>query len=265
MKYLDPAREKANEAITAYYAGDTEPMADLLRNSIRMTNREAANLSTLDSEHSMNTLHLISRMWEAMEADPWLRRAVNLTPDEIQETKANVAMHSVMQNGFIAKQKLLEHALYKRTLNAQEIQQAACDLMLAYQIKSAVMDEHTAMTKTIGDKPEYTEAAMGMALPDGKEKAINRIKLIEAERPGYNIAKDLLKENWIPNAKKALLENCNLGDLATMSREEVGKVISSQIEFEKVFMREASKQKAPAMEPEVVPVKTNEIQVNVLG
>ena len=265
MKYLDPAREKANEAITAYYAGDTEPMADLLRNSIRMTNREAANLSTLDSEHSMNTLHLISRMWEAMEADPWLRRAVNLTPDEIQETKANVAMHSVMQNGFIAKQKLLEHALYKRTLNAQEIQQAACDLMLAYQIKSAVMDEHAAMSKIIGDKPEYTEAAMGMALPDGKEKAINRIKLIEAERPGYNIAKDLLEENWIPNAKKALLENCNLGDLATMSREEVGKVISSQIEFEKVFMREASKQKSPAMEPEVVPVKTNEIQVNVLG
>ena len=265
MKYLEPAREKANEAITAYYAGDTGPMADLLRNSIRMTNREAANLSTLDSEHSMNTLHLISRMWEAMEADPWLRRAVNLTPEEIQETKANVAMHSVMQNGFIAKQKLLEHALYKRTLNAEEIQQAACDLMLAYQIKSAVRDEHTAMTKTIGDKPEYAEAAMGMMQPDGKEKAINRIKLIEADRPGYNIAKDLLKENWIPNAKKALLENCNLGKLSTMNREEVGKVISSQIEFEKVFLQQAPKQQAPAMEQDVVPVKANEQQMNMLG
>ena len=119
--------------------------------------------------------------------------------------------------------------------------------------------------KTIGDKPEYAEAAMGMMQQDGKEKAINRIKLIEADRPGYNIAKDLLKENWIPDAKKALLENCNLGNLATMSREEVGKVISSQIEFEKVFKQQAPKQQAPAMVNENVPVKTNEIQEKVLG
>lgn len=264
MKYLEPAREKANEAITAYYAGDTGPMADLLRNSIRMTNREAANLSSLDSEHSMNTLHLISRMWEAVEADPWLRRAVNLTPEEIQETKANVAMHSVMQNGFIAKQKLLEHALYKRTLNAEEVQQAACDLMLAYQVKSAVMDEHRAMTEKIGEKPEYEEAAMGLALLEGKEKAVNRIKLIEADRPGYNIAEKLLEENWISNAKKALLENCNLGNLSTMPREEVGKVISSQIEFEKVFKQQAPKQQAPAMVQEIVPVKEGNLQVGIV-
>ena len=99
----------------------------------------------------------------------------------------------------------------------------------------------------------------------GKEKAINRIKLIEADRPGYNIAEKLLEENWISNAKKALLENCNLGNLSTMNREEVGKVISSQIEFEKVFKQQAPKQQAPAMVQEVVPVKTNEIQGNVLG
>ena len=106
---------------------------------------------------------------------------------------------------------------------------------------------------------------MGMVLPDGKEKAINRIKLIEADRPGYDIAKKLLDESWILNAKKALLENCNLGNLSTMNREEVGKVISSQIEFEKVFKQQAPKQQAHAMEQEVVPVKTNEIQGNVLG
>ena len=50
-----------------------------------------------------------------------------------------------------------------------------------------------------------------------------------------------------------------------MPREEVGKVISSQIEFEKVFKQQAPKQQAPAMVQEVVPVKTNEIQGNVLG
>ena len=137
--------------------------------------------------------------------------------------------------------------------------------MLAYQIKSAVMDEHRAMTEKIGEKPEYEEAAMGLALLEGKEKAVNRIKLIEADRPGYNIAEKLLEENWISNAKKALLENCNLGNLSTMPREEVGKVISSQIEFEKVFKQQAPKQQAPAMVQEVVPVKTNEIQGNVLG
>ena len=73
--YLDPARTAAKEAIDNYAAGKVEPLAELLRNGIRMTNREAANLSDLNSEHAMNTLYLIGRMWNTVQKNEALRDA----------------------------------------------------------------------------------------------------------------------------------------------------------------------------------------------
>ena len=62
MIFLQPAREKGRAAIEAYHQGDLEPLAELLRNSIRQTNREAACVATPDKEHGKNTLYLIGRM-----------------------------------------------------------------------------------------------------------------------------------------------------------------------------------------------------------
>ena len=263
MKYLEPARKKANAAIHAYYDGELGPMAELLRNAIRLTNREVSGLDSLRNEHSLNTLYLVGRMWKVLENDPYLMKEVGLTPEEMEETKGNVAMYSVMTKGAEAKQKLLEHALYKRTLTEQELQDYGCDLMLAQQLDKAISDEHDKADKIIEKSEEYKKVEACLEEPDGAEKSNRYYELIP--RPAFKIAKDLLKENWIPDAKKALLENCNLGKLSTMSREEVGKVISSQIEFERAFKQQVPKQRAHAMEQEVVPVKTNEIQGNVLG
>ena len=263
MKYLEPARKKANAAIHAYYDGELGPMADLLGNAIRLTNREVAGQSELRNEHSMNSLYLVGRMWEALENDPYLMKEVGLTPEEMEETKGNVAMYSVMRKGAEAKHKLLEHALYKRTLTEQELQNYGCDLMLANQLDKAVSLEHDEADKMIEKSEEYQKVVACLEEPNGGEKSSWYYELIP--RPSFKIAKNLLKENWIPNAKKALLENCNLGKLSTMDREEVGKVISSQIEFEKVFKQQAPRQQAHSIVNEPVPVKTNEKQGNVLS
>ena len=263
MQYLEPAREKANAAIHAYYDGELGPMAELLRNAIRLTNREVASLSILHTDHALNTLYLVGRMWEVLENDPYLMKEVGLTPEEMEETKGNVAMYSVMTKGAEAKQKLLEHALYKRTLTEQELQDYGCDLMLAQQLDKAIFNENAEADKMIEKSEGYKKVEALLEETDSAEKVARYYELIP--RPAFNIAKNLLKENWIPDAKKALLENCNLDKLSTMNREEVGKVISSQIEFEKVFKQQVPKQQVHAMEQEVVPVKTNEIQGNVLG
>lgn len=263
MKYLEPARAKANAAIHAYYDGELGPMAELLRNAIRLTNREVAGQSELRNEHSLNSLYLVGRMWEVLENDPYLMKEVGLTPEETEETKGNVAMYSVMRKGAEAKHKLLGHALHKHTLTEQELQNYGCDLMLANQLDKAVSLEHDEADKMIEKSEEYQKVEARLEEPDGAEKSIRYYELIP--RPSFKIAKELLKENWIPNAKKALLENCNLGKLSTMNREEVGKAISSQIEFEKVFKQQAPKQQAQAMQQEVVPVKTSEIQGKALG
>ena len=113
----------------------------------------------------------------------------------------------------------------------------------------------------LGKKGELTAILKQM----GKLSAEERPQMGQLANQLRSSLEKLLEENWISNAKKALLENCNLGNLSTMPREEVGKVISSQIEFEKVFKQQAPKQQAQAMQQEVVPVKTNEIQGKALG
>ena len=71
-------------------------------------------MSTLESEHAWGTLRLVSRMWDVLAADGELLKATGLTDAEIEETKANIAMHSAMVKGTEAKVKLMQFAMYKR-------------------------------------------------------------------------------------------------------------------------------------------------------
>ena len=264
MQFLDPAREKANDAIQAYHRGDVGPMADLLRGAIRKTNQQAASLSVLNSDHAMNTLYLIGRMWEVVEADPELQAKVGLTVEEIEETKGNIAIHSVMTKGFQAKEKLLMHALYQRTLTPQELKDCSADLMLAQQVEKRVYLENDEATAQIEASEEYKEVEELMEQGDDNTKLCTlHYELIK--RPGFEVGKDLLKENWIESAKAVLREQCRLDRISTMTPDEIGKVVSSPSEFEKTFKLQAPKQEAPKMENEIAPVKNNEIQQNILG
>ena len=264
MQFLDPARKKANDAIQAYHRGDVGPMADLLRGAIRKTNQQAACISVLNSDHAMNTLYLIGRMWAVVEADPELQARVGLTVEEIEETKGNIAIHSVMTKGFQAKEKLLMHALYKHTLSAQELQEYSCDLMLSQQVVKRVYLENKEATAQIEETEEYMEVAELMA-QGGDNTKIGGLRYELIKRPGFEIGKTLLTENWIENAKAAILEQCHLDRITTMSPDEIGGVVSSPIEFEKTFQQQAPKQEGPKMENEIAPVKNHEIQQNILS
>lgn len=233
MKYVDPARDKANTAVHALYDGDLDPMADLLANGIRKLNREAASLSTLEGGHAWGTLRLVSRMWGVLAADGELLKATGLTDAEIEETKANIAMHSAMVKGAEAKVKLLQFAMYKSEMTPQEVQEATIDLLLSKQIETAVKNEHLEADKQNEETEAYKEAALHMMQPGGVEKATRYMELIP--HPTHKIAKNLMNKDWIADAKKVLFDNSGVKKIATMTHEELGKVISSEVEFTKNF------------------------------
>ena len=208
LVHLEAARSKAQEAVHAYHQGKMQPFADLLRNSIIQTNREAAKLSTLNSEHSMNTLYLIDRMWKTAQSNPELMEAVALTPEQVKETRANIALYKVATKGVEAKQALLEHALYKRNMTSQQLQQAGCDMLFANEI------------------------------------------LLKVITSGVGVGEGLLDEAQVNNHKDMLLQTRNLDKLTTMSREDMGNLVSSKTAFHQAF--KASK------EPDHKPVLAKE-------
>ena len=199
-----------------------------------------------------------------VEADPELQARVGLTVDEIEETKGNIAIHSVMTKGFQAKEKLLMHALYQRTLTPQELKDCSADLMLSQQVTKKVYLENKEATAQIEETEEYMEVAELMA-QGGDNTKIGGLRYELIKRPGFEIGKTLLTENWIENAKAAILEQCHLDRITTMSPDEIGGVVSSPIEFEKTFKQQAPRHEGPEMENEIAPVKNHEIQQNVLG
>ena len=205
LAHLEPARSKAQEAVHAYHQDNMQPLADLLRNSIIQTNREASRLSTLNSEHSMNTLYLINRMWTTAQNDPKLMEAVALTPEQVNETRANIALYKVATKGMEAKQALLEHALYKRNMTSQQLQQAGCDMLFANEV------------------------------------------LLKVNSSGVGVGESLLDETQVNNHKAMLLQTRSLDKLATMSREDMGNLVSSKTAFHQAF--KASKEPDPKPVP----------------
>ena len=266
LPFLNSAREKAQQAIEAYGQGNVKLLADLLRNSIQQTNREVAALREPDTEHGMSTLYTISRMWSTLQKNPDLMDAVGLTLEEIQETKANVALHRTMTKGFEAKKALLEHALYRREMSPEEMKQAGCDILLAYRVADEVREEYGEINEINRNKEEYQEAEFYFGQPKEFEKAYRRVQLLDLSHPGFDIANKLLDEKWVNEAKNALLEKCNLDALTTMTREDLGKTVSSQIEFRKTFVMQRNEQ-VPKQEmvKENVPVKEENIQRSMMA
>ena len=265
MQYLDPAREKANDAIQAYYQGDVGPMAELLRGAIRKTNQQAASMSVLNSTHAMNTLYLIGRMWEVVEADPELQAAVGLTEEEIEETKGNIAIHSVMTKGFQAKEKLLMHALYQHTLTPQQLQEYSCDLMLAQQVEKRVYVENDEIDAKIQETAEYRELEELIEQGGDNIAQITTWRHELIKRPGFEVGKDLLKENWIESARAVIMEQCHLDRITTMTPDEIGRVVSSPIEFDKTFKQQIPNREGREIEQEMPLARNNEMQMNVLN
>ena len=268
MVYLEPARQKGREALEAYHNGDAKPMAELLRESILQTNREAACLSSLQSEHAVGTLYLIDRMWNTIQNDPKLKESVHFTAEETEEILANVAMHKTMTKMFEAKSELLKYALHQREMTPEEMKQYGCDLLFGTLMSNEALIDYNAQTKIIQDLPDYKAAMSDIArvsnptaltkemadaaqsgdnakveaiqqeianIPKTMEKAQLEMNILEFKRPVNAASQKLLDEEWVNNYKNALMNECSLDKMATMNREELGKLAASSTAFKNAF------------------------------
>ena len=242
MDYFEPARQKGRVAMEAYARGELEPLAELLRTSIRQTNREAADLADFNSDHSLNTLYYIGRMYKLMQNDPKLAEAVGLTPEELAETKGNAALHKTMTKALQAKKMLLEYSLYMREMTPEQLREAATDIRFASSIAQEIEQSHEAQTEIVHSTPEYEGYLREMEQyaqtdPDKYLQVQDKMKLAEFERKGCENNKNLADEKWVESAKAAIAKNCNIDQITTMKREALAELISprSNTAFDEAF------------------------------
>ena len=248
---------KAKDAIFAYHKGELDQLADIMANGIRKNNREVACLSSVtSSSHSIDTLYLVDRMWNVLNEDKELLKATGLTPEEIEETKANAALFQVVKKGLEAKKDLLEYALHQRKMTPAQVRQAGADMLLAYQLGNDVSKEFNQRAEEQMNDPKYMEAFAKMRTdPDRANKEMD---LINLQKPGYTAVKNLAKGNYIRDVKAAMIQECNLNKLTEMSREDMAKLVASESAFVKEFTKQpASLAKAQA------PAKVNAVQHEV--
>lgn len=224
--YIEIARAKANEAMEQYAAGNAEPLAKLIANSVRTTNREAAALENADSAHAMNTSYLCGVLLETLENDPALLEKSGLSREELEQTRVNAELGKVMRQGLEGKKMLLENALYKRDLTEQEKMNAGRDVLFSHVVSGEVEKEYRKwmMNKMPG-------IVVG---GDGKSRD-DQIKLTNLNRPGSPFRAKLLDENWVEKAKADLEKDSALKDMRGKSREELGRIFSSKEEAIKSF------------------------------
>lgn len=257
MDVLEPARQKAKEALESYITGnDPKPLATLLARSLEFTNREARLLHNLNDAHNMDTLYLVGRLYDTLTADPKLMEAAGLKQEELEEAQANIALYQVARQGQMAKKAILEHSLYRQELSQEQLLEAAKDMMFAnviarelqvsfdksdaivlampeQQRNQAVMvssQKYTALmpmlkeaqTNNDTETAERIQADMDMLKREG-QLARHRFNLMDLQRPAHALNRDLMDPKWVAALKDQIADNMDLSSMITGSREEIGK------------------------------------------
>ena len=264
MAYFEPARQKGRTAMEAYAKGELGPLAELLRVSIRQTNREAAGLSNFNSDHSLNTLYFIGRMYELMQNDPKLAEAVGLTPEEMEETKGNAALHQTVTKALQAKKMILEHSLYMRELTPEQLREAATDIRFASSIMNDIANSYEEQTNIVYDSPKYQSCVRKMdeyaaTDPNKYLQVQDEMKLAEFDRKACPNNRKLADADWVKSAKEALAKNCNIDRITTMDREALGSLVSptSNTAFDDAFKSVVPKNVVQEQE-ELAPVRESQ-------
>ena len=289
MKFVAPARDKAHAALLAFTDdGKPEELGKLMGNGLRQMCREAACLSDLNTKTSINTLYLLDRMMENVESRPELLQHIGLTQEELKEVQANRAIYKVLRDGIEARMALAEHALYKRTLNEEELQQVATNILYADLITDNVKESHDKGTQVMYEDLSYqkaqqilveyenvetlkAEAETAKANKDSTYKAKeaayqNALKwtsianmtmnIRDLRRPPHEIGLKLLNPNHVAASKQVLAKACGVEQIVNMEREGLGNLARSMISFKNVF---AAKPNLVAPAPENAPVQ-NQLQ-----
>ena len=239
---VEPARKLAKEALYAYSEGKPQQLGEILARSLRQTSREAAGLNKIAHSSTWRNLYLVNKLVETLDKHPDVLSASGLTQEEMEEARGFAALYKVITKGAEARKALLEHAVGKKTLSPGELEQAGKDALFASHVFYQVGVSFSEQTQMIGDSPAHKQVmedleynsqhlhvqkqadeakAQGMEVAETlyktaaemeKQAAIARKKftLLEFNRTGAPINKNLLNENWVDAAKNQLAKNVDL-------------------------------------------------------
>ena len=260
LPHVEPAREKAQACLLSYNAGVCGPLAQMLAGNLRRTMREAAGLHTMNSAHTLSTLHLLGKVLNTLESDPKLLAASGLNQDELEEARGNVELYNTLTRGAEARKELLEHALSRKTLSPEQLEQYGKEALfanlvirevaIAHNQQNAVLEnspERQKAIKEIGENSTYEtmerqaaelakthkgEAKLMMEQANAMKKASlfarGQFMLQEFSRPGFPINKMLLNREWVEQVKNQLGEAVDLPQLASGNRKAIGDLFATK-------------------------------------
>lgn len=295
---VEPARQKAKDALYAYSEGKPQQLGEILARSLRQTSREAAGLNNIDHSSTWRNLYLVNKLVETLDKHPDVLSASGLKQEEMEEARGFAALYQVITKGAEARKALLEHAAGKKTLSSGELEQTGKDALLASHVFYQVGVSFSEQTQTLEDSPlhkqvmedlEYNSQhlhvqqqadeakAQGMEVADTlyqtakemeSQAAIARKKftLMELDRTAAPITKNLLNADWVDAAKNQLAKNVDLKQVLT-NNESISKAFHSELELAmitKELVPEAeSGQKEKSLEMEQPQLQNQAPQSNI--
>jgi hypothetical protein len=260
---VEPARNLAKEALYAYSEGKPQQLGAIMARSLRQNILEAAGLNSIAHSNTWRTLYLVSKQVEMLDKYSDVRDASGLKPEELEEARGYAELYKVMMRGAEARKDLLEHALGKKTLSSEELEQAGKDALLASYAFQQVVVSYREQTDKFANDPAYQQILQDLAYGNGhtsveaeakkaqqeghqKEaetlyKTVEEMKmtaqiangkntLFELTRTAPPINKNLLNPDWINAAKEQLAKNMDLTKVLT-SRKNIAEAFYSDFEL----------------------------------
>jgi hypothetical protein len=147
IPYIKPARLKGTKAVVAFVDGDATKIGELFTTGLRMLNREVQSITNLQDQHTLGCMFLIDKLMKTAEEKTDIKDNLGLTEQELEEVKVNRALFKAVYQGREARASLVEYAIHKKAMTADELKQAALDVLFEDYVTKLAVD---------GTKPDFT-------------------------------------------------------------------------------------------------------------
>jgi hypothetical protein len=147
IPYIKPARLKGTQAVAAFVDGDATKVGKLFTTGLRMLNQEVKGITNLQDQHTLGCMFLIDKLMKTAEEKTDIKENLGLTEQELEEVKVNRALFKAVYQGREARASLVEYAIHKKAMTADELKQAALDVLFEDYVTKLAVD---------GTKPDFT-------------------------------------------------------------------------------------------------------------
>ena len=176
LDYLNPAREKGAAAFKeSVWEKKHDSASLLLGNALRFLNKEVCNQTNLLDDHVYHTLFIIDQIQTLLEKRPGLACNLGLNEQEMHQIQVDQASFRTLRAAKLAQQDLVEHALGRKTLTQQALQQAVTDICFA---------KLTTKLTAEGNKVDLTNPQSVAAAKQKEAELSGSEKVIAMDREG---------------------------------------------------------------------------------